>query len=75
MPVPSTVAEQVDMPVVSIEVGLQATATEVMVGAMIKIAKLAETDVLARLVAVITMDGSGGTASGAVKRPEVETVP
>lgn len=54
------------MPVVRIEAGLQTTATEVIVGAMIKIAKLAETDVLARLVAVITMDGSAGIAFGAV---------
>jgi hypothetical protein len=65
-PVPRTVGVQLELPVVRIVVGLQTTATEVIVGASTKMETVADTDVFARLVAVIDTGKSAVTAAGAV---------
>jgi hypothetical protein len=54
------------VPVVRIEAGLQTTATEVIVGALTRMETVADTDVFARLVAVIETGKSAVTAAGAV---------
>jgi hypothetical protein len=54
------------MPEVRIETGLHVTATEVIVGAKIRMGTVADTDGFARLVAVTATGRSAETAAGAV---------
>jgi hypothetical protein len=76
-PVPVTVGAQVEVCVVKMDVGEQATTTEVIVTGIDVIVTLAEPDLVESCVDVALTEANPetGAAAGAVYNPELEIVP